>query len=278
LNIFYAFWNRSEINHITGDISYITPFLLGRKNIITFHDIESLARKSFLRNLLLKYFWVILPSKNASVITVISEHTKSKIIQTVKGIDPGKIKVIYNPISTELKLIPKSFNCVKPVILAVGTKPNKNLENIIRAVIGIKCTLLVVGRMSELQLSMLREHSIEYENIYNVPYEKIIEAYARCDILCFPSLYEGFGLPIIEAQTIGRPVITSNYGAMKEIGGEGAILVNPLDVLGISEALKKLFIDEKLRESLVEKGRKNILRFDAQKIADQYLNIYHKLL
>ena len=103
------------------------------------------------------------------------------------------------------------------------------------------------------------------------------QQYRLCDILLFCSLYEGFGLPIIEAQAVGRPVITSNYGAMKEISNGSACLVNPKDPNSIYSGLKKIVKNKKYRESLVFKGFRNVKRFSAQKIGRDYVNLYKKI-
>lgn len=276
LNSIDSFFHRGSINHITGDVTYTANLLPGRRTILTFHDLESLERKSRLKTCLLKYFWVILPSRKCKIITVISEHTKKKLLD-MTGVDPSKIRVIYNPLPDGLFYSPKEFNREKPVILVMGTKPNKNLEGVINAIKGVKCSLLIVGKLSQKQVITLTEMKVEYKNIYDVAYEKIIEAYKHSDILCFPSFYEGFGLPIIEAQTIGRPVITSNFGAMKEISADSAILVNPLDFHQIAEAINKIVSNAEFREALIEAGRKNIGRFEAKNIALKYAEIYREL-
>jgi len=118
------------------------------------------------------------------------------------------------------------------------------------------------------------KYQLDIENLVHVPYEQILDAYKRCDLLCFPSFYEGFGLPIVEAQAIGRPVITSNFGAMKEVAGEGAVLVNPEEVEQISLALLAIAKKDKKRKSLVEGGRKNVERYMAIAVSKQYESVY----
>ena len=106
---------------------------------------------------------------------------------------------------------------------------------------------------------------------------KILDAYKRCDMLCFPSFYEGFGLPIIEAQAIGRPVITSNFGAMKEVAGDGALLVCPDNIDEIQQAIEQIIIDEELRKKLVEKGLNNVERYKAENVVERYVEVYRCL-
>jgi glycosyltransferase involved in cell wall biosynthesis len=96
-------------------------------------------------------------------------------------------------------------------------------------------------------------------------------------MVVFASLYEGFGLPILEAQATGRPVITSNFGAMKEAAGEGALFVDPYSVESIRSAILRIKNEPQLREELVRKGRENVARFRPEAIARQYAEIYRSL-
>jgi glycosyltransferase involved in cell wall biosynthesis len=273
VSLFEAFLNRGDINHITGDISYLTLILSGKTTIVTFHDLESIERKSKVKTWLLKFFWIKLPARKAAVITTISEHTKNKLIEWT-GVKSNKVKVIYNPLSPSFRFSPSEFNVKKPVILVAGTKSNKNLEGIVKAVKGLSCSLIILGKLSKIQQKTLDINGIEYRNMFNVSYDKVIDLYKSCDLLCFPSFYEGFGLPIIEAQAIGRPVITSNYGAMKEIAGDAAMFVDPNKTDQISDAINTLTNDREIRDNLIHKGLKNIRRFEAVEIARQYAELY----
>jgi glycosyltransferase involved in cell wall biosynthesis len=104
--------------------------------------------------------------------------------------------------------------------------------------------------------------------------EELVAAYRRSDMVVFASLYEGFGLPILEAQAMGRPVITSNFGAMREAAGDGALLVDPYSVEEIRAAIMRIKNEPGLREELVCKGRENAEKFRADAIALKYAEIY----
>jgi glycosyltransferase involved in cell wall biosynthesis len=106
---------------------------------------------------------------------------------------------------------------------------------------------------------------------------ELVEAYRRCDMVVFASLYEGFGLPILEAQAMGRPVITSNFGAMREAAGEGALLVDPYSVEAIREAVLRIKREPALREDLIAKGVRNAAKFSADAVALKYAQIYKNL-
>ena len=268
--------NRGFINHITGDISYIALVLPKKRLIITFHDLESLERKDGIRSKVLKWFWVVVPARRAKLITVISNHTRDKLVEWT-GVSESKIKVIPNPLPDGFVYTPKTINHEKPLILAVGTKPNKNLEGTIRALEGVSCKLLIVGLLTGRQLGLLKEKGVEYENLTGASDEQIIDAYKRCDILCFPSFFEGFGMPIIEAQAVGRAVITSSYGAMREVAGDGALLVDPNYHEEIGACLKMLICDDELRMQLVEKGLLNSKMHNPVIVAGRYAEIYNAL-
>lgn len=106
--------------------------------------------------------------------------------------------------------------------------------------------------------------------------EELVQAYRRCDMVVFASLYEGFGLPILEAQATGRPVITSNFGAMKEAASEGALLADPYSVEAIREAVLRVKNEPGLREELIAKGLRNVERFRAEAVAERYAEIYRR--
>ncbi len=274
--LFDVYRNRGEINHITGDITFLGLILPKKGLIITYHDLESLAQYKGVAFYIIKYLWVIIPVKRAEVITVISEHTKQKIIEWT-AVAENRVVVIPNPLPEEIVYSPKKLNAVKPVILVMGTKENKNVERIMRAVQQIDCILLIVGKMSEEQKKLADRLNLKIENLIQVPYSDIVKAYRKCDLLCFPSLYEGFGMPIIEAQATGRPVITSNYGAMREVAGEGALLVDPNSTEDIHDAVKLLISDNRIKERLVKNGLENVEEYRANKVGERYGEVYDNL-
>lgn len=267
--------NKGKINHITGDISYVAPALPKKVLVVTFHDLESLQRSSGLATKLLKLFWVIIPARRASLITVISNHTKEQVMKWA-GVSEEKITVIPNPLPEGFEFDDKMEIAPKPVIMTVGTKPNKNLEGIINALEGLDCKLLMIGKLKEEQKALLNEKQLEYENLTGVTDQQIIEAYKRCDLLCFPSFFEGFGMPIIEAQATGRPVITSHYGAMKEVAGDGALLVDPEKSEDIRMAVDQILKDGDLRKRLIDAGRQNAEKFKPVTVALKNAQVYDR--
>ncbi len=156
----------------------------------------------------------------------------------------------------------------------MGTRPNKNLGRIINAVRGLKCKLLIVGKLHNEQKELLLQNNVNYENRFDLDDNQIIDCYVKSDIVCFPSLFEGFGRPIIEANAIGRVVITSNMEPMNEVADGAAILVNPYNELEIRKAIISAITDENLRMELIEAGLKNAEKYRATKVAQIYNDIY----
>lgn len=275
-NMFFVSKNKSEINHITGDIHYCTLFLPSKNTILTIHDLVGIKRNSGIRKVLIWLFWYYLPIKKVRFITCISEKTKREILEFFPFAKTKTI-VIYNPIQNNFRHTIFVFNKIKPRILHIGTTDNKNLFRVVNALQSIECHLRIIGELSVNHKFFLEKSRIEYSNDCNLSDEEILKEYVNCDIISFPSLYEGFGMPIIEGQAIGRPVLTSHIEPLIEIGQDAVAYVNPLDVESIKKGFEKVINDDCFRDSLIEKGLLNVLRFSPQKIVDQYIDIYKQI-
>lgn len=274
-NILFLFKVKPKFTHITGHDHYLLwwPF---KHTILTIHDIEALHRKKGVKKWIFKKLWFHLPIKNASIVTTVSEFSKKEIASIYKYDTP--IHVIANPLTLPIKFKNKQFNALSPRILQIGVKQNKNLVRLIKALSGIKCKLVIIGDQNRTLLTELKNHQLDYEFISNITNEEVIEEYMKCDIVSLISTYEGFGLPIVEAQAMGRPVITSNCSSMPEVAGEGALLVDPYSIAEIRSGFKNLIINSELRATLIEKGLVNVKRFDPEFIARQYLHLYKSVL
>ena len=276
-NVFSASLSQGDINHVTGDINYVALLLKKGKTISTILDLGILHRTSGLRRRILLDVWFKWPTYRSKWVTVISEATKQDLLKNV-NCNPDKIKVIYVPISTSFKRVEKSFNSECPTILQIGSAPNKNLKGLIAASEGVNCKLLIVGKISEDNLELLQNAKIKFENKVEIPFEEVIACYESADLLFFASTFEGFGMPILEAQAVGIPVITSNILSMPEVGGDPAIYVDPNDIIELRKALIIVIENQELRESLVAKGFENVKRFDPDKIALEYEALYEGII
>jgi glycosyltransferase involved in cell wall biosynthesis len=282
-NVFLLFFNllfiltkRKGLFHITGDIHYINFVLPRNRTVLTIHDLVFLnTHKGFVR-WFLKMTYLMLPVRRAKYITTISEKSKNEIIRFT-GCSPNKIIVIPNPVDSKLVCPKKNFNSIKPVLLYLGTKPNKNIEISILSLYGLNVHLRIIGELTTLQKEVLGKYKIDYSNGIELSDSQIHTEFSNCDIVFFPSTYEGFGLPVIEGFKAGRPVITSNLEPMKEISHGAALLVNPFSVASIREAVIKLVNNEQLRDELVERGFDVVKQYEVETIAQQYIKLWSKI-
>jgi glycosyltransferase involved in cell wall biosynthesis len=274
-NLKFAFANRGQINHVTGDIHYLVLVL--RNSILTIHDVRSALKGPVYKRLYIKIFWFWLPALIVKRITVISHFTKSELEQIIP-FAKHKIRVIQNPLQPLLKSTPYTFNTEIPRLLFIGTKPNKNLERSLEAIKELSVKVTIIGKLSYSQLHLLKQLRIDYVNKFNLSYQEIKTSYEKCDLVCFASTYEGFGMPIIEAQAIGRPVITSNIGAMAEVSKDSVCYVNPYEVASIKKGILEVCQNEGYRKKLINSGFENIKRFQPDQIAKQYTDLYKEIL
>jgi len=207
---------------------------------------------------------------------VISESTRAALLESVRC-DPSKVRVIHNNVSDEFRPMSRSFDRENPRVLQIGTGWNKNVERVAEALTGIRCRLAIVGELSSAQISTLLCHGIDYENLIGLSREALVAEYAASDLLVFASIYEGFGLPIIEAQAIGRPVVTSNISAMPEVAGDAACFVDPIEVSSIRAGILRVIDDENYRRQLVDAGFHNVERFRTAAVAARYEALYREI-
>jgi glycosyltransferase involved in cell wall biosynthesis len=272
-----AAFNQSEINHVTGDINFLALFLRKKKTVLTILDTGFMSHPNRLARWVLKLFWIVLPVKCSRFVTTISKATKDEVLRYVK-VDPAKIKVIYVPILSSFKFSPKAFNKSCPIILQLGTRENKNVMRLAEALSGIECQLEIIGEV-EFDLRMqLEKFKINYVSSMNLSNEQVLEKYKFADIISFASTYEGFGMPIVEANTVGRVVITSNILSMPEVAGNGAHFVDPFDVYSIRQGILKVIEDDSYRDQLIANGLINSKRFEVKQIAQQYIDLYSEMV
>ena len=268
---------QADVIHVTGDIHYAVFAFPSKKVVLTIHDSVFLRNTRGLSKFLMLWFWYKLPVWHARSISTISEASKKDIIK-LTGCSPSKITVIGNPVDPDFRYHPAPFNVIKPVILQIGTWTNKNLERVVEAIQTIPCQLVIIGKLSDEQKQLIAASGIDYSNSFFLSKEALIQQYINCDMVVFVSLFEGFGLPVLEAQATGRPLVTSAISPMKEVAGKGAHLADPYDVDAIRAGIKKVIQDEQYRKQLIEEGLENVKRFNAEAIAEKYFELYNRVV
>nr|WP_085858202.1 glycosyltransferase family 1 protein [Klebsiella pneumoniae] len=250
---------------------YNAPFFHLNRTAITIHDLNHIDidfNSSVLKRL---YYNLVLKRacRKARVILTVSEFSKKRICEWAK-INQDKVKVVGNGVSKEFNL---EVNGLKEnYILSVGNrKKHKNeiavLNAFCSANIPEAVMLYFTGERSEELLNHAKKLNISNRIKFmgRVDNETLAKLYKGANMLLFPSLYEGFGLPVIEAMACGTPVITSNVTSLPEIAGDAALLVDPINHGDISLAIEKIYYDIALRQKLVEEGLKQVKKFTWQK-------------
>lgn len=266
----------------------------GIKNVVTVHDLIFLRFPKFYSFFDRKIHTVKArhSTRNADVVVAVSEQTKNDVVEFF-GVDPSKIKVIYQGCQDvykkefpahEIERVRKKFNLPEQYLLNVGTiEERKNILLGVKAIRDLDTHLAIVGSETE-YTSRVKEY-IQQNGMENkvsflkgVPNDELAMLYQGASVFIYPSLFEGFGIPIIEALFSDIPVITSKGGCFGEAGGSGSIYIDAFSVEELKDAIVRLLSDQKLREKMVLSGREHVKKFSDEFIADQYMSLYRSLL
>ncbi len=268
---------KADVYHVTGDVHYVVMFLPWHKTLLTIHDLYHLLFSLRGRKrLVYKWIWFSIPIFLLDRITVISDTTANDLISHFR-IPPHKVIRIENCYSPLLQFSSKNFDEQFPRILQVGTKDNKNVPRVIRALRGIPCQFTIIGYLNDQLIAELNRNNIIYRNLVDVSQEDIVMEYENADLVTFVSLAEGFGVPILEAQATGKPLITSNLEPMATVAGAGACLADPTNIASIRHCILKLIHNQPFRYQVVSQGLKNVLRYSPKVSAMMYLNLYMEI-
>jgi glycosyltransferase involved in cell wall biosynthesis len=276
MNVRWASTLRADVLHITGDIHYVAQGLIPQRTLLTIHDIVRLEQLKGIRRILMQEMWFRRPLHRCGTVTVISEETRRKLLARFPFAD-AKMHVIPDCVDTAFQDEAKNHWPETAEVLLIGTKANKNLPRTLEAMKGLPVRIHVIGRLDSELRSLFQATAIPFRNSCDLSSEQMRRAYADADFLCFASLAEGFGMPILEAQGMKRPVITSNCSSMPEVAGEGAILVDPTSAESIRDGAIRMIRHAELREALIQKGSENIQRFHPSKIAGRYIDLYQRI-
>jgi len=273
---------RRNSNSLLVNLVNTAPFLY-KNQIVTIHDLAFLRHPSwFLKKFYLLYKFLIpkIVKKARKIITV--SYFSKKEITNLLNVPSEKIEVVYCGISEQFIFNPliKKEN----YILTVSSlDPRKNLKNLILAFKKLKLKnykLLIVGSKNKVFSNHAIEQLIkETPNIEFTGYvsdEELVNLYQRAKLFVYPSLYEGFGLPPLEAMACGTPVVVSNVASLPEVCGDAAYYVNPYEVNDISRGIETVLKDEHLQKELIQRGLERTKLFNWEKSAKKVKKIIEK--
>lgn len=266
--------------------------IAAKRRVATIHDINHIANPQFFsafKKLWAKMLYKNTVKKSDQIITV-SEFSKAEIIKNFK-VEKYKVKVVksgVNKLFIECTCYEEGISLPEKYILFVGNvKPHKNLITLLKAYVNLENSekseykLVILGKKDgfitgdEEVFDFIKRNNLK-DSIYftgQIEDKLVPIVYKKASLFVFPSLYEGFGLPILEALASGVPTLSSNKASLPEVGGDAVIYFDPKDYLELKEAIHKLLYDENLRSHLISKGYKRVKEFSWEKAAAKHYNI-----
>lgn len=294
-----VFTGRVDLYHATDFV--LPPTLSGTRTLLTVHDLSFVRVPDSASPRLKSYLDVVVPRSviNADHVLADSYATKKDLVE-LYGVPDEKVTVLLSGVDSRFYQVKDSsvlmttrtlYNLDEssPYILSVGTvQPRKNYGLLIKALAqlrskGYDLSLVIAGGKGWLEDPIYQTlHDEQMENYVHfigfADEEHLPALYSGACCLAFPSLYEGFGLPVLEAMACGTPVITSNVSSLPEVAGDAALLVNPYNLDELVHALQRLIDDNDLRQQLIERGLERVKQFTWVKAARQLRQIYADLL
>jgi len=284
---------------IVHEMSQIPPFLIDFEcgKLVTIHDLSAILYPETFDRLTVIFHRYILPQtlKKTDIVITDSYNSKKDIVKLL-DFPEEKVEVVYLGVDEIFKPIEvsenflKKYNIVGPYILYVGTlEPRKNVPTLLKAFYKLKKkyniphNLVIIGKIGwkyQEIFRILKELKLQKYVILTgyVPRVDLPKFYSSADIFVYPSIYEGFGLPPLEAMACGCPVVTTNVSSLPEVVGDAGIMVSPYDVEMLATAIYNVLTDDSLRKTLSIKGLNRAKKFSWKKTAEKTLEIYRKFI
>ncbi len=262
-----------------------TAPLLKKYQIVTIHDLAFLRYPECFSTSFVKWYSFLIPRvvENSVKILTVSYFSKKEIIRFL-GIPPKKIVVIYNAVSEKFFYDPavKKEN----IILAVGSlDPRKNLVRLVTAFKQLNLrdyTLFIVGQQNKIFRNYELKSLIKsLPNVKLTGYltdNELVKLYQKAKLFVYPSIYEGFGLPPLEAMACGTPVVVSNVASLPEVCGDAAYYINPYDIESIANGIYTVIQDELLQKELIRMGIKRVKVFDWDRSVERLMKVIEEQL
>lgn len=295
LGLLHRLRDASGVVHFPSQHFARFGLFLARPFVITVHDLARICFPFGVESLREKVGLKLdaLGLRRADHIIAVSARTKVDLVQHLQ-IPEDKISVIYNGTDRQVFRPVNGRRFGFPYLLYVGTeRPRKNLATLLRALsilkreAGVFQNLKLVkvgaaGRTDEFRRTTLREVErlgLTDEVIFtdSVSDEALARYYSSAEALIVPSLYEGFGLPLVEAMACGCPVITSDGSALPEVAGDAALFFDPCNASALADCIRRLFAEPALTDELIRRGFERVERFSWERAADATLRVYHDL-
>lgn len=265
------------IVHVTGDVNFLALALSRRRLVVTFHDLTTLNRLRGWRRWLFGKLWVEWPARRAARSVFVSEASRSETLVKAPRIVAERTRVVANCFTEPRDPEPRPFPAHTPTVLLIGTRPHKNLPKVFEALTGLSVKVCVVGPLTEDDRARFDATGVQWQNRVALTDVAMREQYRQADLVAFVPTYEGFGLPILEAQAMGRPLVTSRRDPMQWVAGQGACLADPDSAEEIRGSIWRLLEDAAFRESVIKAGYRNLERFAPESAAAGYAEVYREI-
>jgi len=279
---------------------FTLPPVRKAKTVVTVHDLSFMRVPQCSEPSLRSYLLQVVPASvhRADMVLADSECTKSDLCELL-GVDPARVEVIYAGVEQRfrrvqdahlLRAVRERYHLPSRFILGLGTlQPRKNFERLIEAYahvrkkLGDEISLVIAGGRGWMYQGIFqRVEELGLQDMVCFPGyvadEDLPALYTLADLFVFPSLYEGFGLPPLEAMACETPVVTSNVSSLPEVVGDAALMVDPHDVRALAEAMQEFLSDRDLRIEMVRRGVVRAQRFSWSQAARKLLDVYRKMI